>query len=155
MFYTKRTKKVLNFVFNFYKNKDIKTKDGLNAIFHVFRVANDMATESSTIVALLHDYLEDGGDIKLLENLITIEEENAICLISRNINPSYTYVDYIKSLADNPITLEVKIADLEDNLDITRIEISDRKKYSSLVKRYEKALGYLVSELRKEDDNNV
>lgn len=155
MLYTKRTKKVLNFVFNFYKDRNIKTKDGLNTIFHVFRVANDMVTESSTIVALLHDYLEDGGDIKLLENLVTMEEENAIRLISRNINPSYTYADYIKSLVDNLLTLEVKIADLEDNLDITRIEISDRKKYSSLVKRYEKALDYLVFELRKEDDNNV
>ena len=57
MIYTTKTKMAINLLFE--AHKDQKDKSGLPYVFHPFHVAEQMDDEDSTIVALLHDLLED------------------------------------------------------------------------------------------------
>lgn len=143
MIYTERTKKTLNFVYEFYRQNGIKTKDGLNAVFHAYEVASTMETESLTIVALLHDYLEDGGDEKYMQEElgITQDEYNAIILLTRKRDVPYPR--YIHAISKNGIAKKVKIQDLLHNSDRTRLN------YISLYdiernEKYKNALDYLM-----------
>lgn len=105
---------------------------------HPLHLAEQCTTESETIVALLHDVLENqdfvAGDIKFC---CTDDELTAIQALTRPDGISYQ--DYIKSVAQNELAREIKILDLSHNLDRSRYDIPD-----SLVDRYEKALNFLL-----------
>ena len=81
MIYTKMTKKALNLCFE--AHKDQLDKSGLPYVFHPFHLAEQMKDEQTTIVALLHDVVEDsditledlkeeGFDNKVLEAIILL-----------------------------------------------------------------------------------
>lgn len=108
-----------------------KDKAGDPYIWHVLRVANEVrymgGDEDAQIVALLHDTVEDGHltleGIKVnfgaqvraaVEALTRLESDSGKM-------PRYDYETYIYRVAKNPIAVEVKIADLKDNMDMTRI----------------------------------
>lgn len=57
MIYTTLTKKALKICFNAHKNQVDKT--GVPYVFHPFHLAEQMDTEDSVCVALLHDVVED------------------------------------------------------------------------------------------------
>ena len=68
MIYTPETKKALALCFEAHKEQ--KDKSGLPYVFHPFHLAEQMADEESTVVALLHDVIEDTdytlGDLKAM-----------------------------------------------------------------------------------------
>ena len=96
-------------------------KAGAPYIFHPIRVANRCLTDEEKIVALLHDVIEDSNitssDLLSYGFPRTIVE--AILSVTRNEDESYE--DFVKRARLNPIGRQVKIHDLEDNLDITRL----------------------------------
>ena len=57
MIYTPKTKQALKLCFEAHKNQ--VDKSGMPYVFHPFHVAEQMTDEISTIVALLHDVVED------------------------------------------------------------------------------------------------
>ena len=121
-------------------------KGGYPYIHHPMHLAEQMDDEESTVVALLHDVVED-SDITI-EDLKTegfcphiIE---AIDLLSRKKGQSYN--DYIRKIKPNPLAKKVKIADLEHNLDLTRLTCPS-KEFLDHMKMYKKSLIYL-----QEDD---
>ena len=57
MIYTPETKKAMKLCFD--AHKDQTDKSGLPYVFHPFHVAEQMQDEKTTIVALLHDVIED------------------------------------------------------------------------------------------------
>ena len=57
MIYTENTKKALKLCFEAHKNQT--DKSGMPHVFHSFHLAEQMQTEETTIVALLHDVVED------------------------------------------------------------------------------------------------
>ena len=57
MLYTEMTKKALQLCFD--AHRDQKDKSGLPYVFHPFHLAEQMQTEETTVVALLHDVVED------------------------------------------------------------------------------------------------
>ena len=57
MIYTEKTKKALKLCFEAHKNQ--LDKNGLPYVFHPFHLAQQMQTEETTVVALLHDVMED------------------------------------------------------------------------------------------------
>ncbi|MBR5011946.1 MAG: GTP pyrophosphokinase, partial [Clostridia bacterium] len=59
MIYTESTKKALKLCFE--AHKDQKDKSGLPYVFHPFHLAEQMESEETTIVALLHDVVEDSA----------------------------------------------------------------------------------------------
>lgn len=94
-------------------------------ILHVLRVMMAMKDESTRIVAVLHDVLEDtGAQIEELRGLgIPWFLVDPIGLLTRGpeTDTDSGYLDYICRLKGNEIARIVKIADLKDNLDITRL----------------------------------
>lgn len=98
-----------------------KDKAGAPYIFHPVRVSNRCRTDEEKIVTLLHDVIEDTNvtaSYLLAEGFPSTIVE-AILSVTRNENESYD--DFILRSKQNPIGRQVKIHDLEDNMDITRL----------------------------------
>jgi len=117
-------------------------KAGSAYIFHPIRVSNRCSTDDERIVALLHDTIEDTEvttEYLLMEgfprNIV-----DAILSVTRNEDESYD--DFIKRSRLNPIGRQVKLHDLEDNMDITRLnELTEKDIYR--LNKYIKAYKYL------------
>lgn len=111
-----------------------KDKAGAPYIFHPIRVSNRCKTDEERIVAILHDTIEDTDvtpDYLLSEGFPpTIVE--AILSVTRNEGESYD--DFIIRSKQNPIGRQVKIHDLEDNMDITRLSQLTKKDLERLNK---------------------
>lgn len=67
MFYSKQVNKACNVMYD--AHKDDIDKGGYPYVFHPFYLATQMDDEDSTCVALLHDVIEDHGDIYSFETL--------------------------------------------------------------------------------------
>lgn len=97
-------------------------KAGSPYILHPLRMMMQMKSETAMMVAVLHDVVEDckGWTFNRLRKNGFSEEVLAAldCVTSRS---SESYEDFIKRVQTNPIAREVKIADLEDNMNIRRI----------------------------------
>ena len=59
MIYTPLTKKALRLSFESHKTQ--LDKSGIPYVYHPFHLAEQMTTEETTVVALLHDVVEDAG----------------------------------------------------------------------------------------------
>lgn len=109
-------------------------KGGKPYIEHPLRVMNNVETTEQKIVAVLHDAIEDSDltleDLKLagFSNLI-IEAIDAIT--KRSVEKRQDYLDRVIS---NPIALRVKIVDMTDNADISRIsQPTDKDKERTII----------------------
>jgi len=69
----------------------------------------------------------------------------ALALLTHD--PSVPYFDYIKSIAENPIAKKVKLADLEHNSDITRLNHEPTRKDSDRNHKYMLAMTILENDL--------
>lgn len=105
-----------------------KEKNGTPYAFHPIRLALTMSTDAERIVALLHDIVED-TDVThddLNDEGFAPEVIEAVRLLTRV--PDEDYEAYIERIATNPLARAVKLADLKDNMDLTRIpgELADK-----------------------------
>ena len=96
-------------------------KGGHPYIDHPFRVMNNVETVEEKIVAVLHDAVEDSDltieDLKAAGfNEVIVE---AIAAITKQEGEKRK--DYLKRVMNNSLALKVKIADMSDNADISRI----------------------------------
>lgn len=106
-------------------------KAGAPYWMHLERVAHRLmerfpdATKAQIQAALLHDAIEDAGVTADDLRGAGIEEEAiaAIQLVSRNLNPDGTYLDWIGRIAasGNVTAIRVKLADNLDNSDPARV----------------------------------
>lgn len=116
-------------------------KAGKPYIFHPLRVMNRCRTIDEKIVAILHDVIED-TDITP-ETLFLADFPNylveAVQCLTRREDESYS--EFVERVATNPLAVQVKIADLLDNMDVSRLEtITDEdtqrlNKYADALKR--------------------
>ncbi|MBE6939938.1 MAG: bifunctional (p)ppGpp synthetase/guanosine-3',5'-bis(diphosphate) 3'-pyrophosphohydrolase [Ruminococcaceae bacterium] len=140
MIYTPETKKALKLCFEAHKEQT--DKSGLPYVFHPFHLAEQMQTEETTIVALLHDLVEDTE--YTIEDLIHMGFDrcitDAIALMTHA--DGVDYMDYVRAIRENPIARAVKLADLEHNSDLTRLDVVDEKALSRREK-YQKAMALL------------
>ena len=96
-------------------------KGGGNYITHPLRVMQNVVTEDEKMVAVMHDVVEDTPitlDDLRAEGFSDIVVEGVRCM-SRDDDESYN--KYIQKVMTNKIAVRVKIADLTDNLNITRL----------------------------------
>jgi hypothetical protein len=110
----------------------------MNYINHPIRVSENCNSDEDKIVALLHDTIED-GDITvdyLLMQGFSHDIVDAVLSVSRKRGEDY--FDFILRCKANPIGRRVKIADLKDNMDITRLNELTEKDIERL-KKYHKA----------------
>lgn len=96
-------------------------KGGHPYIEHVMFVANHVSGELATVVALLHDVLEDTDMTTddLEKAGIPIRAIQSILLLTRK--PLEDYFTYIERVKSDPVAVEVKLADLQHNSDLSRI----------------------------------
>ena len=125
MIYTNMTKKALKLCFDVHKEQ--VDKSGLPYVFHPFHLAEQMETEETTVVALLHDVVED-SDLTL-EDLRQMGFSDTViaALALLTHDPAVEYMDYVRAVKDNPIARAVKLADLRHNSDLTRLDTVDEK----------------------------
>ena len=117
-------------------------KGGNDYINHPIRVSENCCSDEEKIVALLHDTIEDGditADYLLMQGF-PHDIVDAVLSVSRNKDEDY--FDFIQRCKANPIGRRVKICDLEDNMDITRLNELTEKDVERL-KKYHKAYNML------------
>ena len=114
-------------------------KAGAPYILHPLRVMMKVFTPEERIAAVLHDIVED-SDLTLedlRQNGFSEEIVQAIDALTRRREESY--MEFVMRAGANPIARRVKIADLEDNCDLSRIKEPTERDYKRLEK-YREAL---------------
>lgn len=96
-------------------------KAGRAYILHPIRIMTKMTTDIEMSVALLHDVIEDSDmtAADLLAEGIPDEVVTAVLCLTKQADE--TYQDFVLRAKQNPIAKKVKIADIEDNLNVLRI----------------------------------
>ena len=132
-------------------------KGGNPYILHPLRVMLSLNTEGERIVGVLHDVVEDcdgwtwerlkqqGCNATLIEALQSVsktpQEEAEYRSLSEDKKLSH-YLEFIKRAKSNEIGRNVKVADINDNLDISRIDDITERDINRL-NRYKEALKLL------------
>ena len=118
-------------------------KAGKPYIEHPLRVMNQVESEEEKIVAVLHDIVED-TDISLNElrnEGFSEEVVSAVECLTKQDGENYD--SYIERISFNPLAVKIKLADLEDNRDLTRLpEVTDKD--LERIEKYDKALEKLT-----------
>ena len=140
MIYTPMTKIALKLCFE--AHKDQTDKSGMPYVFHPFHLAEQMVDEKTTVVALLHDIIEDTEyTLDDLKNLgFSDDILSAIALMTHT--DGVPYMEYVAQIKTNPIAKAVKLADLRHNSDITRLDTVTAHDLER-VKKYKKAIELL------------
>lgn len=123
-------------------HKGQKDKSGVEYILHPLRVMERGKTEVEKICGVLHDVVEDSDwTIDDLKNEGFSEEVISVikCLTKETENEDYD--EFIERIAKDPIATKVKLNDLLDNMDITRLnELSeqDLRRLNKYLRAYKK-----------------
>ena len=122
-------------------------KGGHPYIGHPRRVAARVSTPLERTVAWLHDTMEDTGYTATMMRADGFDEQVIEAVMLLTHRPHEPYTDYIRRLADNPVARRVKLADLADNMDITRLPDEERDSEATRrrMEKYRKAVEYLIA----------
>lgn len=117
-------------------------KGGAPYILHPLKVMLRMSTLEERIVAVLHDVVED-CDISL-EDLRQEGFSEVVLTAIESLTkvPGESYEDFVERAAQNPIGRVVKLADLEENSDLSRIA-SPSWEDLERIEKYRRAIGRL------------
>ena len=125
-------------------------KGGFPYILHPLRVMHRLGLEASAeerIVAVLHDVVED-SDVTLADLRRLGFSEPVVEAVDRLTKRPEEEADYfaaIRRAGANPIARRVKIADLTDNLDLSRLP-NPSEQDRARIGRYQQALAMLATE---------
>lgn len=119
-------------------------KGGNQYILHPLAVMMKCNEYDEKIVAVLHDVIEDTN--VTVEELIKegFSEKIIEAILSLTRKEDESYVDFIKRCKQNPIGKIVKIADIDSNMDISRIP-NPTEEDIERVEKYRKAKDKLYS----------
>ncbi|HVF84581.1 MAG TPA: HD domain-containing protein [Abditibacteriaceae bacterium] len=117
-------------------------KAGKDYIEHPLRVMENCRSDNAKIAAILHDVVEDSDcsldDLRQMNFAPEVVE--AVALLTKTDGIEYS--NYIAQIKNNALAREVKIADLRDNMDLSRIAQPTEKDFKRLEK-YRGALAIL------------
>ncbi len=119
-------------------------KAGVDYIQHPLRVMNAVDDVKEKIVAVLHDVVED-SEITL-EDLRKqgFDDEVVIAVGCLTKLPGESYQQFIGRVKCNPLASKVKLQDLKDNMDLSRLKkISETD--LSRVEKYKHAMAILLN----------
>ncbi len=119
-------------------------KAGKPYILHPLRLMMSVNKDDEKIVAVMHDIVED-TDITLddLRNEgFSGEVIDAIECVTKREGEDYQ--SFIDRIAHNPLATKVKLADLEDNMDLSRLSDVTEKDLER-VEKYKKAKEQLLN----------
>lgn len=118
-------------------------RGGQPYILHAMRVAVAQKDRNAQIVGMLHDVVEDSDlTIKNLRELFPDEIIEALGCLTKQRDEGYQ--EYLQRVASNEIAIQVKLADLDDNMNLDRlpqITTKDIERYQ----KYREAKKYLLN----------
>ncbi|MCX5897442.1 MAG: HD domain-containing protein [Proteobacteria bacterium] len=119
-----------------------KDKAGAPYILHPLRIMMKMDSQAGMIAAMLHDVVEDSS-VTLSDLRAEGFSEEVIAAVDHlTRREGEAYEIFINRLRHNPLAVKVKLADLEDNMDIRRIEnVTERD--IERIQKYQAAWGKL------------
>lgn len=138
-------------------------KAGAPYILHPLRVMLDMKDDAERIVAVLHDVVEDKPDVWSFERLneegFSGEVIDALRAVTKQPDEEDApgdseavklekYLRFVRRAAANRIGRRVKVADLMDNCDLSRIRhpsVKDRRR----VEKYQAAIAEMHRRVRR------
>lgn len=125
-------------------------KSGKSYISHPLRVASNFEDERYQIVAILHDVLEDSDKYTIDDfNFLDDDQIKAIKLLTHDKNDDY--MTYVEKLSADDMARAIKLKDLEDNMDLSRLD-SITSEDENRFKKYKKAKDFL---LKKSTENSI
>ena len=124
-------------------HKEQTDKAGAPYLLHLIRVMNAGQTENEKICGILHDLVEDtpwtfedlrreGFSVEVIRDLVCVTKQ-----------PNEPYTHFIERIKKNSLATKVKLNDLRDNMDITRLTFITEEDTQRLNK-YLKAYHYLL-----------
>jgi len=121
-------------------------KAGREYILHPLRVMAKMKTDEEMSAALLHDVLEDSEITaeELHTEGIPAQVVEAVQYLSKHENEDYQ--DFVARLKKNGLAAKVKLADIEDNIDVLRLNSLGENDLAR-IKKYHSAWRFLMEEL--------
>jgi (p)ppGpp synthase/HD superfamily hydrolase len=127
-------------------HKGTSDKGGSPYILHPLAVMHNLDTDDEKIVGVLHDVVEDTQWTfeKLLDEGFSVTVVDALRSVTKQ-EGGEDYFDFIQRAKKNPLGRKVKIADIQHNMDVTRIKVISDKDATRLNK-YKKALEILISD---------
>ena len=126
-------------------HKGMKDKGGNPYILHPLRIMISLTTEDERIVGVLHDVVEDCPDWTF-ERLQSEGFSESVLRSLMSVTKSSDDTDYqafVERARNDPVGRKVKMADIKDNLDVTRIG-DLRAEDIARINRYKKALEVLM-----------
>ena len=115
-------------------------KAGLPYITHPERVASRLHTAEARVVGWLHDTVEDTAvTLEEIRDRFGPETAAAVDAISRREREKWS--DYLNRVAADPLARQVKISDLIDNSNLSRLphvtlrDVERQKKYNKALKK--------------------
>ena len=122
-------------------------KAGAPYILHLLRVMQAQNSKEAMMVGVLHDLVEDTGYTldDLREQGYPSEVIAALRHVTKKDEESYT--EFIKRIGRHPIARQVKVADLKDNMDMTRFE-SVTAKDTERLRKYHQAHQQLTTKYK-------
>lgn len=118
-------------------------KSGAPYIGHPARVAGRLETSEEQVVGWLHDTVEDTG-LTLAEVEAQFGKETAEAVDAVSRKPGEDWEAYLCRVKQNPTARKVKISDLIDNSNLSRLEHITMKDVLRQEK-YNRALQFLMS----------
>jgi guanosine-3',5'-bis(diphosphate) 3'-pyrophosphohydrolase len=116
-------------------------KAGAPYILHPLRLMLRMETESEMMAAVLHDVVEDGHGWtlqRLAGEGIPADVVEAVGHLTKRPEEEADYEAFIRRAGMNPMARRIKLADLEDNMDLRRIA-SPTERDLARIEKYRKA----------------
>lgn len=99
-------------------------------INHSLRIMEQMSTETEKMVAVLHDVLEDSQCNVYDLKAHGFPREVIECVEQLTRNNDVTYFEYIDDISTNDICSKIKLAEIDDNKDINRVNKLSFQTYS-------------------------
>lgn len=100
-------------------------KAGAPYILHPLRIMARMTSPPAMMAALLHDVVEDSAGVWTLDRLrqegFPEDVVSAVDAVTSRAGESYD--DFVRRAINHPVGREVKMADMDDNLDIRRLQV--------------------------------
>lgn len=126
-------------------HQDAKDKGGNAYILHSIRIMMRLRTtdEELMMIAIMHDVLEDDKSITVekLKELGFTERVIAALIVLTHIKGE-SYEDYIRKISTNDDAIIVKLQDLQDNSDVSRLKGLTQNDFERMIK-YQKSYKYL------------
>ena len=117
-------------------------KAGNDYFAHPEAVTAKLETAEEKAVGYLHDTVEDTDvTVEEIREIFGDRIADAVALLTHT--EGVPYMDYVKEIGKDPLARRVKMADLINNMDISRIKDPGQKDYVRIENKYRPAYAYL------------